>query len=144
MDGPYQLPKGHPNRVMKKVTKTVGTRLTQKQHSPLIIRKFTQFGFPIFVAVIADENLDDLDSLVLKFFRQPKIQALWKSDSIQNQRNLAGMLTDHVADRFINQEAVAVVMYIDKMAVSSLRGDFMNHHQCKLELYSLLMMGTNI
>lgn len=118
------------------------TRLTEKQHSPLVIRKITTHGFPIFVGIIADENLDKLDDCIHDYVQHH--MAFWKSDGIQDKRRLAGGLSDFLAEQFSRQEGVAVTLWIDKMCVSSLRGDFMNHHQCRLEYYSLLQMSTNI
>ena len=118
------------------------TRLTEKQHSPLVIRKTTKFGFPIYVGIITDDNLDSLDDVIIIFMKAHL--KMWKNDSIQDKRNLAGMLTDHITAVFDKTEGVAVTFYIDKTCISSLFGDFMNHHQCKLEYYLLLQMGTNV
>jgi hypothetical protein len=118
------------------------TRLTQKAYSPLVIRKITKYGFPIYVGIITDDNLDTLDECILEFMEQHL--DLWKSDSIQDKRQLAGMMTDHITSAFGKTEGVAVTLYIDKTCISSLFGDFMNHHQCKLEYYTLLLMGTNV
>jgi len=118
------------------------TMLTRKEHSPLIIRKTTRFGFPIFVALITDDNLNDRAQHVLGC-GQDHID-MWKSDRIQDKRNLAGILTEHLALAYEHVEGVAVIMSIDKMMVSSLYGDFMNHTPCRLELYTLLSMMTNI
>jgi len=118
------------------------TRLTEKSFSPLVIRKYTKFGFPIFVGIITDDDLDALDSIVIDFIKKKK--NLWTSDSIQDKRQLAGLLSERITQVFLKTEGVAVTFYIDKACVSSLFGDFMNHFQCKFEYYSLLMMSTNI
>ena len=123
-------------------TSNARTRLTEKAWSPLIIRKTTRFGFPVFVGIITDDDLNDLDELVLNFI-EAHID-LWKSDRIQDKRNLGGMLTDAITEHYTHTEGVAVIMAIDKMMVSSLFGDFMNHTPCRLELYTLLSMMTNI
>lgn len=118
------------------------TKLTQKQHSPMVIRKVTAFGFPIYVALISDCNLDPLDRTVIGFVR--KHIGRWKSDSLQDKRNLAGDLNDHLQEWFPNTESVAVIFYIDKAFVSSLHGDFMNHTSCRIELFSLLAMSPHV
>lgn len=118
------------------------TALTQKQHSPLVIRKVTKYGFPIYVGIIADANLDCLDVLIKNFIEGN--MPMWESNSIQEKRNLAGMLSDHIGRTIPNVEGIAVTFYIDKMVVSSLHGDFMNHFQCKFEYYTLLNMSTNV
>jgi len=118
------------------------TRLTEKAYSPLVIRKYTKFGFPIFVGIITDDNLDTLDIVVVLFLLERT--DLWKSDSLQDKRDLAGMLSEELTKRFQSTEGVAVTFYIDKAVISSLFGDFMNHAQCKYEYYTLLHMSTNI
>ena len=118
------------------------TALTEKAHFPLVIRKITKFGFPVYVGIITDNSLDDLDQVVVKFIEANK--PLWTSNSLQEKRNLAGMLSDVLVEHYGKAEGVAVVFYIDKTCISSLFGDFMNHHMCRLEFYSLLIMGTNV
>jgi len=118
------------------------TRLTEKAYSPLVIRKITKFGFPIYVGIITDDNLDSLDQVVVSFV-QSEIDK-WKSDSIQDKRWLAGALCDLLTATFKKTEGVAVTLYIDKTCISSLYGDFMNHAMCRSEYYSLLIMGTGV
>jgi len=118
------------------------TRLTEKAYSPLVIRKCTKFGFPIYVGIITDDNLDDLDRVVVAFVKR-QIR-LWKSDSIQDKRQLAGELGDEILKHFPKTEGVAILLAIDKMFVSSLYGDFMNHAMCRDEWYFLLNMSTGV
>lgn len=118
------------------------TRLTEKAHSPLLIRKYTKWGFPIYVGLITDDNLNELDKTVKAFMSEQ--HELWKSDRIQDKRTLAGLLTDFLAEAFERQEGVAVVLFVDKCCISSLRGDFMNHAMCRDEFYSLLNMSTAV
>ena len=118
------------------------TRLTEKAHSPLVIRKVTRFGFPIYVGIITDDDLDSLDRAVVGFIKSNLDR--WKSDSLQDKRNLAGELVDVLVETFGKLEGVAVVFYIDKTCISSLFGDFMNHAMCRQEFYTLLVMGTGV
>lgn len=118
------------------------TRLTEKAYSPLVIRKLTKFGFPIYVGIITDDNLDSLDEVIVKFIK--KNIEMWKSDSIQDKRDMAGELCDVLTKAFQKTEGVAITLWIDKACVSSLFGDFMNHFQCKFEYYTLLNMSTNV
>jgi len=117
------------------------TRLTGKEFSPLIIRRYSE---PIltFVALITDDNLDDLDKVVRDFFSRYEVEGFPKT--IQGMRNIAGELTNVLHKRYEKEEGVAVVMYADKLVVSSLRGDFMNHGWNRLELFSLLNMATQV
>jgi hypothetical protein len=118
------------------------TRLTQKAYSPLVIRKITKFGFPIYVGIITDDNLDTLDDVVVGFI-QKRIKK-WESDSIQDKRNLAGELCDVLTKAFQKTEGIGIVFYVDKTCISSLFGDMMNHAMCRSEFYSLLIMGTAV
>ena len=120
------------------------TRLTEKAHSPLIIRKVTKFGFPIYVGIITDDDLDDFDDTIVEFMQKPANLERWKSDSIQDKRNLVGDLSDRIVKVYGKTEGVGVVFYIDKTCISSLFGDFMNHAMCRSEFYSLLVMGTAV
>lgn len=114
------------------------TKLIGKEHSPLIIRRYST---PIlyFVALITDDNLDDLDELVVKFMNSEPLP-----NTIQGMRNVAGELSDCLAKRYKRTEGIAVILQADKMVISSLYGDFMNHGQCKFELYSLLNFSTQV
>ena len=42
----------------------VATKLIDKSYSPLIVRKYTRLGFPLYIALICDANLEDLDTVV--------------------------------------------------------------------------------
>lgn len=127
---------------MSKKKSKARTALTQKQYSPLVIRKITRFGFPIYASIITDDDLNRLDDVVIKFVK--KHIKKWKSNSIQDKRWLAGALCDKMSEAFENTEGTAVVLYIDKTCISSLAGDFMNHAMCRQELYFLLNMGTAV
>lgn len=120
----------------------VFTSLVNKQLSPLIIRKYTHWGFPIYIGCIVDEDLSNLDELVVGYMKENKERG-WV-DNIQSLRNLAGSLTDYLVEQYETSEGIAVVFYVDKMFVSSLHGDFMNHESCRIEFYSLLTMSTGV
>lgn len=117
------------------------TKLIDKHYSPMILRKFTHYGAPIYVAVISDDTLDDLDDEVLRFMEDNKEN--W-SNNIQRVRDLAGGLTEHINNHYGRAEGVAVILYVDKMFVSSLHGDFMNHTSCRIELFGLLNASTGV
>jgi len=117
----------------------LGQKLIGKEYSPLILRRYS---VPIlhWIAIICDSDLSRLDSMALEFWKTEGLEI----SSIQAARNLAGRLQKNVIDGFEKIEGVAVILSCDKMIVSSLYGDFMNHLQCRLELYSLLNLSTNI
>lgn len=118
------------------------TKLVDKQFSPLVIRKYTHWGFPIYVGLITDDDLTDLDKVVVAFMKDYKEEG-WVNN-IQTLRNLAGKMTDHLNEYYEKAEGVAVIFYVDKCFISSLHGDFMNHTSCRIELYGLLQMSTGV
>lgn len=112
------------------------TRLSGKEHSPLVLRRVSM-PFLHWVAIISDDNLDMLDTVIQDFWAMdPKIE------TIQEMRNACGALQEMVVSTFPKTEGCAVVFSADKMLVASLAGDFMNHLGCRLELYSLLQMSN--
>ncbi len=122
------------------------TQLLEKNHAPMIIRKYQSFGWPLFIALICDQDLGKLDDIVMEYVKRHNPKHL---NNIQDLRNFAGGLSDHVLEfyhdiKFGSVEGVAVVAYWDKCFCSSLYGDFMTHGQCRLELFTSLNMMTNI
>jgi len=101
------------------------TKLIDKHYSPLVIRKVTHYGFPIYVALITDDDLSDLDEKIITFMEKNKAEG-W-INQIQTLRNLAGAMTEYLNNTYGKAEGVAVIFYVDKMFISSLHGDFMNH-----------------
>ncbi len=126
----------------KKSNKDVFTRLVDKHYSPLVIRKYTHWGFPIYVGLITDDDLTNLDELVVAFMKENAEQG-WVNN-IQKLRNLAGGMTEYLNETYEKAEGVAVVIYADKAFISSLHGDFMNHASCRIEFYGLLQMSTGV
>ena len=120
----------------------VFTKLVDKHYSPLVIRKYTHWGFPIYVALIADNDLTDLDHFIREFMSTYAKEG-WVNN-IQTLRNLAGKMTEVLNEHYDRAEGVGVIMYVDKMFISSLHGDFMNHTSCRIELYSLLTMSIGV
>ena len=114
------------------------TRLIGKEYSPLIIRRYST-PVLMFVAMISDHNLDDLDVVVDGYFAENPMQ-----ESIQAIRNSAGALSDALYKRYPRTEGIAVIIQADKLTVSSLFGDPMNHLACRVELYSLLNFATGV
>jgi hypothetical protein len=120
----------------------VFTKLVDKHYSPLVIRKYTHWGFPIYVGLITDNDLTDLDDIVVKFITD-HVKEGWVNN-IQKLRNFAGAFTEHLNTVYDKTEGVAVVFYVDKCFISSLHGDFMNHTSCRIEFYGLLQMSTGV
>lgn len=117
------------------------TKLVDKQYSPLVIRKYTHWGFPIYVGLITDNDLSNLDKVCTEFI---KLNIADWSNNVQNLRNFAGRFCDHLNDVYEKTEGVAIVFYVDKCFISSLYGDFMNHESCRIEFYGLLNMSTGV
>jgi hypothetical protein len=120
----------------------VFTKLVDKHYSPLLIRKYTHWGFPIYVGLITDDNLENLDTFIQGFMKDYAKDG-WVNN-LQTLRNLAGRLTEELNDYYPKAEGVAVVFYVDKCFISSLHGDFMNHASCRIEFYGLLQMSTGV
>ena len=110
--------------------------LGNKHYEPMIVRRcvHSKAGVLYFVAMICGDNLDKLDSILLEYEKSEPFDV----NSIENQRQWVGKLADILVNSFEKVEGVAVILYSDKMAVSSLWGDFMNHMGCRMELYQIL------
>lgn len=126
----------------------VGTKLLDKSYSPMIIRKYTRIGFPLYIHLICDGNLDDLDKLVYDCIDYCKENEIL-SNSIQSLRNFTGILGEWINNHYDNKkrgcvESLGVIFYCDKMIISSLQGDCMNHESCRQEMYDCLNLMTKI
>lgn len=118
---------------------SVNTRLLNKNYSPLIVRKYQFKGWPMFVSLICDADLSDLDQVV-----NAAEQAHGEiKEDIQSVRNWCGFLSDYIVEHYNKVKAnciegVAVLWYVDKCFISSLYGDFMVHASCKAELFAII------
>jgi hypothetical protein len=126
----------------------VATKLLDKNYSPMIIRKYTRIGFPLYVHLICDENLDDLDEVVHDCIDKCRKEGIL-SNSIQSLRNFTGILSDTINTYYDLKkrgcvESLGIIFYADKMIISSLQGDCMNHESCRQELYDCLQLMTKI
>jgi hypothetical protein len=118
------------------------TRLLDKNWSPLVVRKYQAFGWPLFIALICDAPLSDLDEVVYTSIKKCEEHGFLEND-IQAQRNFCGFLSDSLVSHYSAiktgcVEGVAVLAYWDKCFVSSLWGDFMVHASCKQELFAII------
>lgn len=118
------------------------TRLLGKNWSPLIVRKYQLKGWPLFVGVICDANLNELDNIVYTAVDKSKDLG-FMNGNIQDVRNFCGFLSDELVNYYDNikrgcVEGIAVLWYVDKCFVSSLYGDFMVHASCKIELFQII------
>lgn len=123
------------------------TKLLDKHYSPLVIRKSNLYGFPLYVAIICDLNLDSLDKVILDACGEAETE--FDMSSIQGLRNFVGRVSECITDHYNTKkvgcvEGIAVILYADKTCISSLWGDFMNHNMCRLELYTLLNFMTQV
>ena len=114
------------------------TRIEGKEHSPLVIRRYSM-PFLHFVCIISDDDLDILDNVVLKFW-----DSLAIPKTIQDMRNHCGSLTETVITAFPRTEGCGVIYIADKLIISSLVGDMMNHAMCRDEIYFLLNLATGV
>jgi len=126
----------------------VATKLLDKNFSPMIIRKYTRLGFPLYVHIICDENLDFLDNVVHNVIDECREKGIMEN-SIQSLRNFTGILSETI-NRYYDKkkrgcvESLGIIFYVDKMMISSLQGDCMNHESCRNELYQCLNLMAKI
>ena len=126
----------------------VSTKLLDKNFSPAICRRYTRIGFPIFVHVICDQNLEDLDNIVhdcIDFCREKEVL----TNNIQSLRNFTGILSDTISNYYDKKkrgcvESLGIILYADKIMISSLMGDVMNSFACRQELYYTIQIMTQI
>lgn len=121
---------------------STATRLLDKNWSPLVVRKYQMEGWPLFISLICDANLDDLDETVYKI-HEAAVTNGFVAGTIQSGRNYCGFMSDKLKEHYDGikkgcVEGVAVLWYIDKCFISSLYGDFMVHASCKQELFAII------
>lgn len=121
---------------------STSTRLLDKNWSPLIVRKYQMEGWPLFISLICDANLNDLDETVYKI-HDAAVELNFVDGTIQGGRNYCGFMSDRLKEHYDSikrgcVEGVAVLWYIDKCFISSLYGDFMVHASCKSELFAII------
>jgi len=124
----------------------VVTKLLDKNFSPMIIRKYTVEGWPLFCSIICDLSLSDLDEVVIKSMDDHKNLLI---NDIQSIRNFTGNLSQDIVNHYNNikkgsVESVGIIYFYDKCCCSSLWGDVMHHAACRQELYFLLNIFPHV
>ena len=127
---------------------STATRLLDKNWSPLIVRKYQMEGWPLFISLICDANLNDLDDVVYRIHEEAKHNG-FVDGKIQSARNYVGFMSDKIIEHYNAvkpgvTEGVAVIWYVDKCFISSCYGDLMTHTKCAIELYGILNMMPHI
>lgn len=130
------------NDGMTRDDSSTSTRLLDKNWSPLIVRKYQMEGWPLFVSLICDANLNDLDKTVYEIHEKSKDMG-FVNGTIQGARNYCGYMSDQIKEHYDSVkkgcvEGVAILWYVDKCFISSLYGDFMVHASCKQELFAII------
>jgi hypothetical protein len=130
------------NAGMARDDSSTATRLLDKNWSPLIVRKYQMEGWPLFISLICDVNLNDLDKVVYDIHHEAANNG-FVDGNIQSARNYCGFMSDRIKEHYDSikrgsVEGVAVLWYVDKCFISSLYGDFMVHASCKQELFSII------
>jgi len=130
------------NAGMARDDSSTATRLLDKNWSPLIVRKYQMEGWPMFIGMICDANLNDLDDVVYDAVDKAKDMD-FINGTIQGIRNACGLIGDEIVKHYnlIKRgvaEGVIVCWYVDKMFCSSAYGDFMTHNKCALEFYQIV------
>lgn len=127
---------------------TTSTRLLDKNWSPLVVRKYQMEGWPMFIGIICDANLNDLDKVVYEIWKEATDLG-FVNGTIQGHRNCCGLLSDRLVAHYNKEkqgvmEGNCVFWYTDKLAISSAYGDLMTHNKCAMEFYSILQMMPHI
>ena len=127
---------------------STATRLLDKNWSPLIVRKYQMEGWPLFISLICDANLNDLDEVIYRIHEEAKSRG-FVNGKIQGARNYCGYMSDKIKEHYNLEkegvvEGVAVIWYVDKCFISSCYGDLMTHTKCAIELYGILNMMPHI
>jgi hypothetical protein len=130
------------NAGMTRDDSSTATRLLDKNWSPLIVRKYQMEGWPMYIGMICDANLNDLDDVVYDAVEKAKEMG-FIDGTIQGIRNACGLIGDEIVKHYnlIKRgvaEGVIVCWYVDKMFCSSAYGDFMTHNKCALEFYQIV------
>ena len=130
------------NAGMTRDDSRTSTRLLDKNWSPLIVRKYQMEGWPLFIGIICDANLNDLDEILISYTKDAK-KLGFLDGNIQGGRNYCGFISEKIKEHYNSikegcVEGVAVLWYIDKCFISSLYGDFMVHNSCKNELFQII------
>jgi len=79
----------------------VATRLLDKNYSPLVVRKYQLRGWPLFLGIICDCDLSDLDKVFYGIVDEFEKELLEESD-IQKIRNFTGVLSDRIIEYYGN------------------------------------------
>ena len=121
---------------------STATRLLDKNWSPLIVRKYQMKGWPMYIGIICDANLNDLDTVVYDTMEEADALS-FTNGTIQGTRNTCGLLSDRVVEHYNKikrgvAEGIIVCWYVDKCFVSSAYGDFMTHEKCAAEFYHIV------
>ncbi|MHA1815979.1 MAG: hypothetical protein ACTSX1_08240 [Candidatus Heimdallarchaeaceae archaeon] len=130
------------NEGMARDDSSTSTRLLDKHWSPLIVRKYQMEGWPMYIGIICDANLNDLDDNVYDIMDRA-IELGFVNGTIQGVRNTCGLLGDKLVEKYNKvkrgvAEGVIVCWYVDKMFCSSAYGDFMTHNKCAMEFYQIV------
>src|SRR4051794_35681264 len=107
--------KGRPQMQFEQTKKSeIHTRLMDKHYSPMIVRKSSKWGFPLYVSLITDNDLSDLDEVMLEFMtaNKPDQDSNW---GIQQARNVCGKFVEVLLTKYEKTEGAAVILYADKM-----------------------------
>lgn len=130
------------NAGMTRDDSSTATRLLDKNWSPLIVRKYQMQGWPMYIGIICDANLNDLDDTVYNIMEEADALGFTEG-TIQGVRNTCGLLSDRIVEHYNKvkrgvAEGVIVCWYVDKMFCSSAYGDFMTHEKCASEFYHIV------
>lgn len=121
---------------------STATRLLEKNWSPLIVRKYQFKGWALFIGIICDANLNDLDETVYTIGDEAE-ELDFLDGSIQGSRNFCGYMNKKLVDHYDSikkgcMEGLIVLWTIDKCVISAAYGDLMTHNKCVQEFYFIV------
>lgn len=125
------------------------TNLISKHYSPLTIRRCNMInGWPMFVGLICDEDLSDLD-MVINGVVDACMEGGVISNNIQNMRNFTGVLCESLVTHYNAKkkncmEGVYILLSCDKTMVANAWGDAMVHQKCLNEIMGILNIAPHV
>src|SRR5262247_533003 len=113
---PPQVPRRFQTDAAENAAQSVAlTRLIDKHYSPLVVRKTSKWGFPVWVTLITDDDLSNLDDVIETFMDEVAKADEKFYSNIQKMRNVAGAFVQRLIDTYPRRmEGAAVVIYADK------------------------------
>ena len=125
------------------------TNLISKHYSPLTTRKYNIInGWPMFVSMICDEDMSDIDQVVNGVIDACDEVGLI-GNNVQNLRNITGILSETILKHYNTKkkncvEGIYILLICDKVYVCNAFGDMMNHEKCLNEIMGVYNLAPHV